>query len=537
MKKILFIIIALFGFLGLKAQTYVEGDYGIFRNTIAVNDSVVDTVYQGTLVDKDYVQTYVAQQVSLQTDSSWIEADINTLNTYYIAFDTVIDGYTNIKGGIYWDTTHNTISIMNGSGSTTEIGQEINVYVKNQSGSDINEGEPVYMIPHNADEIRVGLASNLSVTSYLTLGIATTDIPNGSDGRACYLGLTHNLNTSSFSEGDYIYLGDGVIQNTKPVTGHIIVLGFVLRSDATEGIIGVTPHFLSSTIGFSVLKTDGSDGTYIDSTSVTTDTSFANRFEINDTNYIHIDDGLALYSTQQVVSQVVEGSNYVLNSTYVNGSELGQQVYVYNGATNYSFDIKDNNLSYEHDGDTLFKITSEGMSINGGDVITSSDTIDLKSAVNAEVFDSVNANVGDFDTLYATLPHAAIYRNSDLLISATQNIWYKITGFTTKDADMITVDGDSLQLNIQGSYDINFTTSFTGNNGEIWEIGVFKNGTLEEPSQLRYTSTSDVGNMSCPVYVQSDGDDWFSFKIRNTTDNDDPTIRRFSVIVSTEHLE
>jgi len=137
---------------------------------------------------------------------------------------------------------------------------------------------------------------------------------------------------------------------------------------------------------------------------------------------------------------------------------------------------------------------------------------------------------------YITLPHAAIYRNTNLTITATQNIWYKITGFTTKDADDITVAGDSLQLP-KGSFLISYTASFSGANNEIWELGVSKNGAIEEPTQMRYTSTADVGNANCPVYVQSDGNDWISFKIRNTTDGDDPTILRFSGIVTTQHLE
>lgn len=138
---------------------------------------------------------------------------------------------------------------------------------------------------------------------------------------------------------------------------------------------------------------------------------------------------------------------------------------------------------------------------------------------------------------YIELPHSALYRNTDLTITASQNIWYKVTGFTDKDPGAIPVVGDSIQLTAKGSYLINYTISFSGNNGEIWETGVFKNNVLEEPSQLRYTSTSDVGNMSCPVYVYSDGNDWISFRIRNTTDADDPTIRRFSAIITTQHLE
>jgi len=141
-----------------------------------------------------------------------------------------------------------------------------------------------------------------------------------------------------------------------------------------------------------------------------------------------------------------------------------------------------------------------------------------------------------FGIIYNNQPHCAIYRNTDLTISATQNIWYKITGFTTKDANNFVVQGDSVQFTYAGSYAINFTISFSGLNNEVWELGVFKGGTLEEPSQLRYTGTSDVGNMSCPVYVSVTAGQWISFRIRNTTDNDDPTIKRFSAIIKTEHL-
>lgn len=137
---------------------------------------------------------------------------------------------------------------------------------------------------------------------------------------------------------------------------------------------------------------------------------------------------------------------------------------------------------------------------------------------------------------YINNPHGAYFRTSDLTITASQNIYYKITGFTNKDTDGLTVAGDSIQLP-KGSFLINFTCSFSGNNGEVWEIAISKNGTPENPTQLRYTSNADIGNASCPVYLYSDGNDWISFNIRNTTDGDDPTIKRFSAIITTMHLE
>jgi hypothetical protein len=146
------------------------------------------------------------------------------------------------------------------------------------------------------------------------------------------------------------------------------------------------------------------------------------------------------------------------------------------------------------------------------------------------------ASIRTTGLIYSNTPHCALYRNTDLTITATQNIWYKITGFTTKDADYMVVQGDSVQFTYAGSYLINFTTSFSGLNNEVWQIGVFKGGTLEEPAQPRYTGTSDVGNVTCPVYISVTAGQWISFRIRNTTDSDDPTIKSFSAIISPIHL-
>lgn len=139
--------------------------------------------------------------------------------------------------------------------------------------------------------------------------------------------------------------------------------------------------------------------------------------------------------------------------------------------------------------------------------------------------------------IHAQMPHIALYRNTDLTISAVQNAWYKLTGMTAKDDDFVTYQGDSVRLDHAGSYLVNMTISFSGLNNEVWELGLFKNSVLEEPSQLRYTGTTDVGNMSAPVYVYSDGNDWISFKIRNTTDGDDPTIKRISIVFTPMHLD
>jgi len=137
---------------------------------------------------------------------------------------------------------------------------------------------------------------------------------------------------------------------------------------------------------------------------------------------------------------------------------------------------------------------------------------------------------------YGKMPFNHIYRATDLTISATQNIWYKITGFTSKYSEGLTVAGDSVHVTTIGYYAVDYTITMSGLNNEVWEFATFKNGVIEIPRQQRYTSSSDVGNGSAPTTFYCDGDDWISFRIRNTTDNDDPTIKYFSAVITPIYL-
>lgn len=150
------------------------------------------------------------------------------------------------------------------------------------------------------------------------------------------------------------------------------------------------------------------------------------------------------------------------------------------------------------------------------------------------VIDNPIAVTGNF---YQENPHWSAYRSTDLTITATQNVWYYISGLTVKDVggDFVNYAGDSIQLP-SGSYQLNGAVTLSGSNNELWEIALMKNGAPEEPSQTPYTGNSTRLVCALPVYFDSDGNDWFAVKIRNTSDNDDPTIHKASFIITTVHL-
>jgi hypothetical protein len=177
--------------------------------------------------------------------------------------------------------------------------------------------------------------------------------------------------------------------------------------------------------------------------------------------------------------------------------------------------------------------TSKGIKYDGG-----GDSICIDNDGGIRVYDGIllTYKITDWGLTCDNNPFLNLYRNSDLTISATQNIWYKITGFTVKGGNQFIIQGDSVQFQHTGFYNVNFTMSFSGLNDEVWEFGVFRGGTLEEPSQMEYTGTSNIGNASCSVQISATALEWISFKIRNITDNDDPTIKRFSANILTNQI-
>lgn len=138
--------------------------------------------------------------------------------------------------------------------------------------------------------------------------------------------------------------------------------------------------------------------------------------------------------------------------------------------------------------------------------------------------------------IYHKMPDAFLYRSTDTTINITQNIWYKFGPLSQKGVDGITVQRDSVQLIYPGDYTVKYILSLTGLNNEVWEGGIFKNSVLEEPSQFNKTITTDEKQLVVETEVTSDGNDWVTFKVRNTTDNDDITIRKIAVKIVTNHL-
>lgn len=128
-------------------------------------------------------------------------------------------------------------------------------------------------------------------------------------------------------------------------------------------------------------------------------------------------------------------------------------------------------------------------------------------------------------------PHGSLaFADSAAVIPLTQNVWGKVTNgnndlYTVIDADGITSAGDSITVITPGDYVIWISLSFMGGPSDQYHAAVYKNAVITSFESHRKTSNNDTGNMSINGYLEdlAAGDD-ISYYIRNTGDNDDPTL-------------
>lgn len=136
------------------------------------------------------------------------------------------------------------ILVADGSGLLEWANQEkLTAKVINADSVTINKGQPVYVFSAQGDLISVKLAVNTGdATSAQTLGLAADSIAANAEGLVVCQGVLTNVDTSTYTAGQGLYLGAtaGAITATKPYApNHIVYLGFVEKVNATSGRIYV----------------------------------------------------------------------------------------------------------------------------------------------------------------------------------------------------------------------------------------------------------------------------------------------------------
>ncbi len=175
----------------------------------------------------------------------------------HITLDTAIFDTTytetgsETQGTLYWNSDEETLSLVT-NGETIELGQKIEVHVKNQTGSQIDKGEVVYASGTLGASGRILVTKMIAdgtIAAKRILGVAAENIANGADGKVVKFGKIRKVDTSAYSNGDILWVSTtaaGAFQNTEPVQadGEIALpIAFVIKSHHNNGslFVRITP--------------------------------------------------------------------------------------------------------------------------------------------------------------------------------------------------------------------------------------------------------------------------------------------------------
>jgi hypothetical protein len=192
--------------------------------------TIVGDVYKGS----------IAEPNKYATQSEF--TSISTLQ--YAQFDTTNLNPSAAPGQLVWNNTDGTLEFqLKGGNVTLQIGQEQNVRVRNSTNANMTDGQVVYSNGSTGNFKTVALASaNAEAASSVTLGVVTESIAKNTEGFVTTFGLVRNINTSSLTEGEIIWLGTtpGTMTTTKPQAPiHAVQVGLCVRSHPNQGVIFV----------------------------------------------------------------------------------------------------------------------------------------------------------------------------------------------------------------------------------------------------------------------------------------------------------
>lgn len=124
-----------------------------------------------------------------------------------------------------------------GSAATT-------IEARKATAGTINKGEAVRVVGYASGFVTVELADADASGQEQGIGIAAATITDAAEGDVALAGTVDGLNTSAFSAGDRVYVGTtaGALVDTRPNVEQVWRIGTVIRSDASDGVISISPE-------------------------------------------------------------------------------------------------------------------------------------------------------------------------------------------------------------------------------------------------------------------------------------------------------
>lgn len=191
-----------------------------------------------------------------------------------------------VEGTKCWNPDDKTENIVTGLGNVIQVGQEQWALAKNGDSISLLNGQVVTVVGSSGDRGLVARANAGNSSFASRLGVVTLDsCAVNAECAVTTFGRIRGLDTSSWTAGTLLYLsadGSGNLTSTVPVFPNFrVLIAFVVRSHATDGIIFVQPQL------------DYTDGVTLN------DLYVRNNFTTSDTIFIG-DDGNLIHSPESL---------------------------------------------------------------------------------------------------------------------------------------------------------------------------------------------------------------------------------------------
>ena len=170
-----------------------------------------------------------------------VNKDFLVKNGIQVGDNAVVTGSLTAAGLAYpvSDGSNRQAIVTDGAGSLDFADVDtVESAVTNQTGSLIPKGAPVYQTGVAGNNLTIALSDASNAATMPAIGVAASDIANGASGYVIHFGPINGIDTTSFSEGDRIYVapGGGFQAGRPSGEGNVVqFLGVVTKIHASNG--------------------------------------------------------------------------------------------------------------------------------------------------------------------------------------------------------------------------------------------------------------------------------------------------------------
>jgi len=157
---------------------------------------------------------------------------------------TPVTAPTYSEGLFFYDTdAHTFVGYDDISGTSLNMGYEVDLKARNSTGVTITNGSVVYVSGATGQTPNITLARADAMATSSVIGVVTADIVNNTIGKVTIIGEVNGLNTSAFSDGATVYLSAttaGALTATPPSSpNYLVKIGTINYSNTTLGKLAV----------------------------------------------------------------------------------------------------------------------------------------------------------------------------------------------------------------------------------------------------------------------------------------------------------